>query len=193
MWLRDLVLGLIVDSGAAIHPSNLLEARPVSTTPFAILGVTPGLELSDEELETRYLQLSRECHPDFNQGLEPTAQLEMLGRAAALNDAYRVLRDPWRRAAALLQILDPAAMAATKTLCPMFLLEAMEVREAIEHSSADQWPRLRADTTRKVDQYFRDVARHIAAGELRQAATLLHQSNYYRKALQDLRERIHAA
>lgn len=161
--------------------------------PFATLGVEPGLDLSAEDLEHRYLQLSKDCHPDFNQGLCPAEEVEMLARAANLNDAYHTLRDPWRRVLALLAVRDPEAMEATKTLCPMFLMDAMEVREEIDAATMEQWPRLRAEIASKIDQYYCDVASHIAAGELREAATLVHQSNYYRKAMQDLKERIHAA
>ena len=161
--------------------------------PFAILGLPPSADVDVDDLETRYLALSRDYHPDFNQGLADDEQLAMLTRSAELNDAYRSLKNPWTRCQAMVEILDPEAMDATKTLCPMFLMEAMETREAVADSSADDWPRLRDEVQERVDQYFHDVGSHLGAGELREAATLLHQSNYYRKALRDLLDRIHVA
>ena len=48
---------------------------------------------------------------------------------------------------------------------------------------------LQQDIDTKVKEYFADVAARIAADDMREAATLLHQSNYYRRALIELRER----
>lgn len=161
--------------------------------PFEILGLEPGTQIDEAELETRYLGLSREYHPDFNQGLAADEEVEMLTRSAELNDAYRLLRDPWSRAESTIRILDPSAMDKTKELSPMFLMDAMEARDEIEAASPDDWTNLKARVQQRVDQYFRDVSEHIADGNLREAATLMHQSNYYRKSLRDLTDRLHTA
>ena len=161
------------------------------TNPFEILGLDPNAELDADELETAYLRLSRECHPDFNPGLEGDAQIQLLTRSAEVNDSYRILCDPWRRAEAMITLRDPEAMVQTKTLCPMFLMEAMETREAVSDSTPEVWEQLQQDIYGKVQEYFTDVAEKIHGGKIREAATLLHQSNYYRKALADLRDRMH--
>lgn len=161
--------------------------------PFEILGLQPGVEINEAELEDRYLGLSREHHPDFNQGLDTDEEVAMLTRSAELNDAYHLLRDPWSRAESTLRVLEPSAMDATKELCPMFLMEAMEVRAEVDDASPDQWTSLRSTVQHRVEQYFKDVATHLADGSYREAATLLHQSNYYRKALSSLISKIHTA
>jgi molecular chaperone HscB len=171
------------------------------TNPFEVLGLAPRIDLATDELEERYLTLSREHHPDFHPDFHRGPSTEegsaadhvaVLQRSAAINDAYRTLRDPWRRAEALILQEQPTAFEATKTLCPMFLMEAMEVREATLSQPPARLPELEREVTAKVDQYFADVATHLLAGEVREAATLLHQSNYYRKALSDLRNRMDA-
>jgi len=161
--------------------------------PFEILGLQPGFEIDADELEARYLELSREYHPDFNQGLGPAQQVLMLTRSAELNDAYRMLRDPWSRAEATISLSDADAMDATKNLCPIFLMEAMEVREELDDAPAQDWHRLRDQVEQRVQQFLADTSSHISAGELHKAATCLHQSNYYRKALRDLITKIQAA
>lgn len=160
------------------------------TNPFEVLGLDPRVQISEEELETRYLALSREHHPDFNPGTSSAEQVEILQKSAEINDAYRTLCDPWRRAEALIRIHEAAAIEETKTLCPMFLLEAMEVHESAQEYPTDKLPALERQIVAKVDEYFADVADHIESNEIREAATLLHQSNYYRKALADLRNRM---
>ena len=162
------------------------------TNPFEILGLPQCFELTDEELESRYLALSREHHPDFNPGTSPEAQVAVLQRSAAVNDAYRTLREPWSRVETLIQLSDAEAMASTKTLCPVFLMEAMEVREATQDDPLDRLPDLEQTVQAKIDHYFADILARLDGGEVREAATLLHQSNYYRRALTDLRDRIAA-
>ncbi|MCA8954420.1 MAG: Fe-S protein assembly co-chaperone HscB [Planctomycetes bacterium] len=165
----------------------------VCPDPFTVLGVAPEMDLDERALETRYRRLATESHPDFNRGLDAAAHVEMLERAARLNDAFHVLRDPWRRAVALIELRDAQAMQQTKTLCPVFLMEAMETREAVDDAALDRLATLRSEIEAKLAHYLEDVRGHLARGEVRTAATLVHQSNYYRKALADLKERIHAA
>lgn len=158
--------------------------------PYAVLELPQTLDLDPEDLESRWLARSRDCHPDFHQGLDEAEQIAMLNRAAELNDAYQLLRNPWRRAEALIELRSPGAMDATKSLCPMFLMEAMEAREEAENATGDAAETLYESLRKRVDQYFRDVGEQLEAGHPKEAATLLHQSNYYRKALRDLRDRL---
>ena len=68
-------------------------------------------------------------------------------------------------------------------------MEAMEIREAVAETLNEDHARLQQDIDLKVKEYFADVTARIAVGDTREAATLLHQSNYYRRALIELRER----
>ena len=157
--------------------------------PFEIIGMEPGIDINEEDLEERYLRLSRDYHPDFNQGLAAEQQVAMLTRSAELNDAYRLLRNPWSRAETTITILDPEAMEATKTLQSDFLMEAMEMREEVEDATPDGWPTMQASLTDQVNQYLQRINAAINTDQLREAAILIHQSNYYRKALQALSAR----
>lgn len=158
--------------------------------PFEIIGLEPGIDINDEDLEERYLRLSREYHPDFNQGLAAEQQVAMLTRAAELNDAYRLLRNPWSRAETTLTTLDPEAMEATKTLQSDFLMEAMEMREEVDDATPDRWPAMQTNLTDQVSEYLQKINAAINTDQLREAAILIHQSNYYRKALEALSDRV---
>ena len=62
------------------------------------LGIPRSLNLSLETLRQRYYELSRQLHPDrFMQKPEAERQ-RALDLSSALNDAYRTLKDPIRRA-----------------------------------------------------------------------------------------------
>src|SRR5262249_61604721 len=72
-------------------------------THFEVLGLPRRFALDPHEVEANYLRQSREIHPDYHQlgaASEQRASLEMTAR---LNEAYRTLRDPFRRAGYLLE------------------------------------------------------------------------------------------
>lgn len=70
--------------------------------PFSILGVTPRFDIDLTELEAKHRELSRTLHPDRYVG-RPSAERRMaLSKAIEVNEALRVLKDPVRRAEALL-------------------------------------------------------------------------------------------
>ena len=54
------------------------------TNPFEILGLPPRFQLTEEELEARYLELSREHHPDFNPGTSAEEQVAVLRKSAEI-------------------------------------------------------------------------------------------------------------
>lgn len=173
--MRDVVLGL---------------TSRMTQSPFELLGQPARMDLDDGQLEAKYLELARDCHPDFNLDVGEEERLRTLTRSAEINTAYRRLRDPWLRAEAIIEVADAQAMEVSKTLCPVFLMEALETRESVELSPPGDLPDLEIVLDKRVQDYIAEIGAHIEAGRPREAATLLHQSTYYRKALADLRERI---
>ena len=64
---------------------------------FEVLGL-PRLLLVDEALLTEnFYKLSRLYHPDFHQNAPPSERMASLRRTAAVNDAYKALRDSYER------------------------------------------------------------------------------------------------
>jgi molecular chaperone HscB len=65
---------------------------------YELLGIPRRLNLSLDDLQRRYYELSRQLHPDrFMQKPEAERQ-RALEVSSALNDAYRTLKDPIKRA-----------------------------------------------------------------------------------------------
>ncbi len=153
--------------------------------PFAVLGLEPDLELAETALEQRYLQLSRETHPDHHGTADATEQVAILTRAAQINDAYRALRDRWRRAEALLELRAPGVIEAHKKLDPLFLAEAMELAEAVAEADGDD-PALRARAEAERDARWSTLCAAAAADDWPRAATALHEARYFHKAIADL-------
>jgi len=154
--------------------------------PFATLQIEPTLDLDLQDLERRYLALSRECHPDFHLDADPAETTAILQRAADLNRSYKLLKDRWHRAESLVRLLDPDAMERTKSLAPDFLMEAMEWAEDVAMADGPD-DALAARLESAVEAAFDATRRALADGDAGAAATALHQSRYSRKALADLR------
>jgi molecular chaperone HscB len=104
---------------------------------FETLGVPRTFDLDEKALEERHRELTRLLHPDRHAARGRAARRMSLERMVQVNDAYRVLKDPVRRAAYLLQLggidlSESGAQGAGGHLPQDFLLEVMELRETFD-------------------------------------------------------------
>ena len=70
---------------------------PPDADHFTLLGLPRRLDLDYADLERRYHEASRRVHPDRHQTASPKEQALSVAASAALNRAYRTLRDPVAR------------------------------------------------------------------------------------------------
>ena len=100
--------------------------------PFETLGVEARFDLDLRALEQRHRDLSKALHPDRYAGAPAAERRLSLGRAIDVNEAFRVLRDPVRRAEALLRRAGTAVgETAEPAAPPALLMEMMEAREEL--------------------------------------------------------------
>ena len=100
---------------------------------YEIFGLPRSLNLSLDGLQARFYQLSRELHPDRFMR-EPEAERQRaLDLSSALNDAYRTLRDPIKRAQYLLALEGfDIGEQRSKDVPPELLEEVFELNMALE-------------------------------------------------------------
>jgi molecular chaperone HscB len=99
--------------------------------PFEVLGVPRRFRLDMKQVEQRHRDLSRALHPDrFAMG-SPAERRLAIEKAAAVNDAFRALKNPLARGAALLASAGRVVEEHTRAE-PALLMEVMELREALE-------------------------------------------------------------
>lgn len=155
---------------------------------FAVFGLEPRLDIARSELEARYLELSRACHPDHHAAAGADERIALLTRAAEVNDAYRILRDPWQRAEALVERAAPGTLAATKSLDPSFLADALELAEEVANTEpgTDGADALRARLIAALAGDWDALAAAVERESWHDAAVQLHEARYHRKALRDL-------
>jgi molecular chaperone HscB len=100
---------------------------------YELLGVPRSLHLSLDALQQRYYELSRQLHPDrFMQKPEAERQ-RALDKSSALNDAYRTLKEPIKRAQYLLALEGfDVGEQRSKDVPPELLEEVFELNMALE-------------------------------------------------------------
>jgi molecular chaperone HscB len=103
-----------------------------ASDPFEALGVEPTFAVDIALLEQRHRDLSRALHPDRHAGAGSAERRRALGRAIEVNEAFRQLKDPVRRAEALLARRGvESGEGKEPPASPALLMEVMERREAL--------------------------------------------------------------
>jgi molecular chaperone HscB len=103
---------------------------------FARLGLPAALDLEPASLDRVYFARQREWHPDRFVGRPPEERAKASTEAAALNDAYRTLKDPLSRAIYFAELNGVALPGDGKTIDDSeLLMEAMEAREALHEAA----------------------------------------------------------
>ncbi len=98
---------------------------------FTRLGFPRRFFIDERELDTRYRLLMRQCHPDFHQQSSAADLQSSLAMSSEINQAYRVLSEPWQRAEYLFTLLGGSLDSSTQNLSSEFLEEMMEIRLSI--------------------------------------------------------------
>lgn len=100
--------------------------------PFETLGVEPRFDLDRAALELRHRELSKALHPDRYAGAPAAERRLSLSRAIDVNESFRALKDPIRRAEALLRRAGvPVGETSEPKPPPSLLMEMMEAREEL--------------------------------------------------------------
>ncbi len=165
---------------------------------FATLALPREFALDEALLERRVVAFGRDLHPDLA-GSDPVARTRAVLGSAQLNEAYSILRDPYRRAEYLLKLAGGKSASDEKSVPPGFLESMLDERDALDAALAEGKAAV-ATTRERFEQRLRAMAAEI--GELfvgldtaddraRRLETLRQRLNvmaYYRSLLRDLRE-----
>ena len=100
-----------------------------SSDPFSILGLPRQFNLTPAEVATAHLRAVSRLHPD--RALDPVERERLVREAAAAGAAKQRLSHDTSRAEELLELLGARSLTA-RPLPPAFLMETLEIREAIE-------------------------------------------------------------
>jgi molecular chaperone HscB len=168
------------------------------TDPFATLGLERRYALDLRAAEKHNRELSRALHPDRYVSAGASERRAALARAVEVNEAWRVVRDPVRRAEALFALAGvPVGDGHEPKPSPSLLMDVMDQREALAEAKAkrDQGAIGRLITAMQA----RETAAQAALGagldgraaapaspdELAPLAATLGELRYYRRFLEE--------
>ena len=144
---------------------------------FELFGIERRFGLDGDALDGRRRALQAEVHPDRFAAEGAAAQRVAMQWAVRVNEAYRRLKDPVKRAAYLCELNGAAIAAESNTAMPTeFLMQQLQWREALDDAS----------TVQEVETIARDVRDHhdAALARLRETLDDLHD---YASAAQQVR------
>ena len=160
---------------------------------FEVLGLPRSFAIDGKALEERHRELTRLLHPDRHAAGGAGARRLALEKTIAVNDAYRTLKDPVRRAVYLLQDrgVDLSESGAHRQALPeSALLEVMELREELAEARAAKDParvsalaaRVRADR----EAALAELGRAFAADDIARATTQVARIRYTDRFLDEV-------
>jgi molecular chaperone HscB len=160
--------------------------------PFSTLGISATFDVDLQAAERAHRELSRALHPDRYVAAGATERRTALARAIEVNEAWRVVRDPIRRAEALLTLrgvrVDDAA--ARGELPAEFLAEMMELREALAQARASRdlaaVRSMAAEVAARARSSERELASGFVQGQGAPLVTTLAELRFYGRFLDEV-------
>ncbi len=105
---------------------------------FDLFGIPVQLRVDLNQLRPTFFVLSRKFHPDFFVSRSPEEQQEALDKTALLNKAWKTFQQPDELIRYVLEIHGYWQAGEKYELSPDFLMEVMEINEAMmEPATAD--------------------------------------------------------
>jgi len=168
---------------------------------FATLALPRRFDVDEALLERRLVQFGRELHPDRAAADGCQRTLAVLG-AAQLNEAYGVLKDPYRRGEYLLRLEGGRSAAEDKAVPDGFLEAMLEEREEVEEALAagGEAP---AAVERRLERKLEALGAELSLGfrelagagdrasRLDRLRRTLNEMAYHRGQLREMREAAH--
>lgn len=173
---------------------KLIE-RPAEANHFELFGLPVEHAIDSNELERRFRELSLKLHPDRLTQADPRERRLALEHTTTLNEAYRTLKDPYRRAFYLLRLrgvdLGREDSGAQKDLPAEFLEEVLDLSEALENAEGrgdiDAARALADEVTQKRKLALEAGVRALQLEtETREAANQLGRVRYFNRFLEQV-------
>jgi molecular chaperone HscB len=168
---------------------------------YALLGMERKLKLSGEDLQRRFYDLSRQLHPDRFMRKPERERQYSLDASSILNDAYRALKDPVKRAHYVLsQEGFEVGEQRSKDVPPELLEEVFELNMALEEmrggddsarpqleTAEKNFTNMLSDVDRKLEDLFEKYDQSQSHDELSEIRGVLNR----RKYIQNLVDEVH--
>ena len=157
---------------------------------FSSFDLDPAFSIDVAILEQRYEQLMTICHPDRFAAAPAFEQRAAAKRAADINEAFNVLKQPVSRAGHLLQLAGVDLPALERQPAdPEFLFEQMMLREKVQEF-ADLNADNAAELTSEIEEAYLSTqakfVQHFEAGDIAAASAAWVEFHFQQKLSDEL-------
>lgn len=163
---------------------------------FELFEIPVQLRIDSTTLRSKFMELSRRYHPDFYTNDTPDAQEEALEKIALVNKAWKIFQQPEETLAYVLHIKGILAENEKHQLDADFLMEMMEINEALTEQDADKLPSLKKRLLNLQEQIYapvRGIIENFRDGITSQADLLKVKEYYFQnKYLERIKESLNS-
>ncbi len=165
-------------------------------THFELFELPVSFDIDLQDLSQRYRKLQGVVHPDKFASASDRERRLSVDKAATVNDAYQILKSPQRRARYMLELQlvsfdDEKDMA----LDPAFLMEQIELREALEELDQNSDPisslnKIMADIKKRITAVLDEIRENLRLNQLddmqkNKVKQLVHKMQFLNKLQQE--------
>ncbi|CAH1002091.1 Co-chaperone protein HscB [Neolewinella maritima] len=129
---------------------------------FSFFGLRPSPTLDEAALRKTFYANSKRFHPDFHTLEDEETQQRVLEQSTLNNQGYKVLSDKDLRLKHLLQVKGVLGAEGTNEVPQDFLLEIMEVNEALMELEFEDDPLVRIQVTGLIDRLEAELHAEVA-------------------------------
>lgn len=149
---------------------------------FALFEIKREFSLDEKELEKKYFELQKNCHPDKVLTASVPEKVFVAQESAKINLAYKILCDPLSRAEYMLGGLENPT--------PGLLAEIMEIQEKLaEAETAEEIAVMQDFAESEKDKSIVYLKKYFAANDLRKAAEETVRLKYLTKFSDEIKAR----
>ncbi|MFY9314876.1 MAG: Fe-S protein assembly co-chaperone HscB [Burkholderiales bacterium] len=115
--------------------TSAVAAKALTSSHFELFGLAPAFALDPARLDAAYRDIQAQVHPDRYAHAGEAERRASLQMTTRVNEAYRTLKSPVRRAQYLLELNGVDVAFESNTAMPReFLMQQMELREQLEQA-----------------------------------------------------------
>ncbi len=172
-----------------------MPAKSLTQDYYEFFGIPRRLSVDMDDLQKRFYALSREFHPDRYARKSVAEQQYALDATSILNDGYRVLRDPIKRAEYLLaQEGFDIGEQRSKNVPPELLEEVFELNMLLEETpdrseleqARGKFQEMQRNSDAELEDLFRKYDSSGDRGILQAVRGLLNRRRYIQNLLRDV-------
>ena len=128
---------------------------------FSFFDLRPSPTLDEAALKRRFYANSKRFHPDFHTLEDEATQQDVLEQSTINNQGYKVLADEDSRLRHLLEVKGVLGEEGSNQVPQDFLMEIMEVNEALMELEFEDDPLVREKVVGLIDQLEVDLREEV--------------------------------